>query len=77
MSNHVWPDELMYRVLLDCLLVFGRERVMLASNFPVSQLSLSYADLWLKYRQLADIIDADCLHKLCYANAYHWYGFTF
>lgn len=77
MLNHTWPDKFMYRVLLDCLLVFGRDRVMLASNFPVSQLSLSYSDLWLKYRQLADIIDADCLHRLCYANAYQWYGFTF
>ncbi len=75
MLQRTWSKDVIHKVLLDCLLAFGRKRVMLASNFPVCLLSCQHSQLWHTYMQLASIVDADCLHKITYQNAYDWYQF--
>lgn len=74
MQDRVWKNQYLHQVLLDSLKVFGRSRVMLASNFPLCLFTKSYAELWSTYISLADIIDADCFDKLSYSNAVNWYG---
>jgi predicted TIM-barrel fold metal-dependent hydrolase len=74
MTKREWEVEYLHQILLDCLVVFGRTRVMLASNFPLCLFTKSYADLWRVYTELADIIDADCFAHITYTTAANWYN---
>ncbi|WP_158967951.1 amidohydrolase [Paraglaciecola sp. L3A3] len=73
MFNSSWTIDWLDKILIDCFNTFGSERVMLASNFPVCVLTHSYAELWQIYLRLADKLDANCLQKITYDNAKHWY----
>jgi predicted TIM-barrel fold metal-dependent hydrolase len=74
MTDREWKTQWLHQTLLDCLLVFGPTRVMLASNFPLCLFTKSYADLWSVYAELADIIDADCFENITYNTAANWYN---
>ena len=56
---------------VDC---FGENRVMLASNFPLTLFSTSYQGLWQGYQAL--ISEPALLAKLTFDNAFLWYGFA-
>ena len=62
------------RLTQETLRMFGPERVMFGSNFPVDKLHLTYPDL-LDYviHQVGD--DADILDKVMYENAHRFYRF--
>lgn len=49
MLDRQWAIETVKPYINFVVSQFGLNRVMLASNFPVSELSCSYADLWLSY----------------------------
>jgi len=72
MSNRAWQPEHAAKVIQDCILTFGDTRVMLASNFPLCLLAMSYADLWNTYASLPEI-SAQCFKKITFSNAKNWY----
>ncbi|MFT7412579.1 MAG: L-fuconolactonase [Paraglaciecola sp.] len=72
MSNRAWQPEHAAKVIQDCIVTFGDTRVMLASNFPLCLLSMSYADLWNTYAALPEI-SAQCFEKITFSNAKNWY----
>ncbi|MDG2393555.1 MAG: amidohydrolase family protein [Thalassotalea sp.] len=49
MQNRDWQTSDIKPLLELIITTFGIERVMLASNFPVSNLAMSYKQLWQKY----------------------------
>ena len=55
--------------------LFGQERVMLASNFPLVRLSMSYADYW---SQMIEALQREALpvQRLVFENAKQIYGFN-
>ncbi|REL25985.1 amidohydrolase [Thalassotalea euphylliae] len=69
---------------------FGRHRVMLASNFPLSLFSNSYQALWQGYcdilkqshlsnevpNKVSNNVPSEVVNQLCFENAYTWYGFN-
>ncbi|MCG7535664.1 amidohydrolase family protein [Pseudoalteromonas sp. OOF1S-7] len=57
------------------LALFGRKRVMFASNHPVCLIQHSYEAIWQQYLSLCRE-DAPLWHRLSYANAKDWYGFN-
>ncbi|NCP66167.1 MAG: amidohydrolase [Paraglaciecola sp.] len=72
MVNRQWTAEQLYKVTATCLEIFGERRVMLASNFPVCELSMPYALLWQRYHlTLAQRLA--CLPLMMYDNAKQWY----
>lgn len=69
-----WRPEWAERVIKILVTLFGIERVMLASNFPVSELGIGYGELWQRYSSLPGFTSAE-RQALCFANARRWYGF--
>ncbi|MCF2907679.1 amidohydrolase family protein [Pseudoalteromonas sp. DL2-H2.2] len=70
--DHPLPLQAQLHSLLN---LFGRERVMFASNHPVCLIQHSYEAIWHKYLNLCED-DAPLWHQLSYANAKSWYGFS-
>lgn len=62
------------QVLITCCDTFGENRVMLASNFPLTLFSKNYQQLWSNYTCDLSLTTAT-LHKLCYDNTRNWYLF--
>jgi L-fuconolactonase len=69
-------------VLLHCIDVFGVANVMLASNFPLCQLSLSYENYWQQSFEVLDqlveqrLLDAKHKKALYFDNAFRVYQFS-
>ena len=69
-----FTDDVPEKIITQCLQFFGINRVMLASNFPLSLWSHSYQKTWQINRSLA--FSEHDLSKLCYENAYRYYQFN-
>ncbi len=80
MIDREYSAEHVKTVIAHCIDAFGVDKVMLASNFPLCELSLSYEDYWLQLltiaEQLAEEHSSNPTKKaLCYDNAFRIYGF--
>lgn len=74
MSNRAWQPMHAFTVIQACIATFGDARVMLASNFPLCLLSMSYAKLWNTYADLSGI-SPEYFNKITFSNAAYWYKF--
>jgi L-fuconolactonase len=74
MSNRAWQPEHAANVIQDCIATLGDTRVMLASNFPLCLLSMSYADLWNTYAALPEI-NSTSFERISFSNAQSCYRF--
>mgnify|MGYP000697276842 CR=1 FL=1 len=68
MRDNNWQIEILAPLVSSVITIFGEQRVMLASNFPLCMFSLSYSQLWRHYTQL-DGFSSQTLEALCFANA--------
>ncbi|WP_340678642.1 amidohydrolase family protein [Paraglaciecola sp.] len=75
MTNRQWTRHFMLESMALCLRLFGNDRVMLASNFPLCTFSHSYADLWQIY-QTELVLPASTWRQLSADNASRWYQFN-
>ena len=73
MVNRDYDEKYIERTLQYLLSTFGEDRVMLASNFPLTLFSQPYDSLWQKYRELP--FDHYVLEKLMHGNAIMLYQF--
>lgn len=73
MTDRAYLASWQSKVVSQCVAVFGVERVMLASNFPLSLFHSSYQDTWLA--NLALEFNAAQLQQLCFSNAQGFYQF--
>jgi predicted TIM-barrel fold metal-dependent hydrolase len=83
MTDRAFSFTTKQAVITDCIKCFGTERTMLASNFPLSLWRESYQSSWensivaLKALTLnGKMLDSKTITKLCYDNAYNFYGFS-
>ena len=53
MFNHNWMIEDVRWIIESCIDVFGPERCMFGSNFPVDKLHKTYDDIWQSYEDVA------------------------
>ncbi len=74
MSDRKWTFGWAQQVIDATLLAFGDKRVMLASNFPVSELGSNYQEIWQVYTEKLSQT-AEQIQKLTYGNARDWYRF--
>ncbi|GLQ54277.1 amidohydrolase family protein [Devosia nitrariae] len=59
MFDHDWTLESIRPYVLETLDVFGAERAMFASNFPVDKLFSSYGDLWRAFAAIVADLSGD------------------
>ena len=72
MSNRQWKLKEIEPVIEKVLAVFGENRVMLASNFPLCTWRYSYQNFWENY-SLKLNLELNVNNKLCCENAAFWY----
>ncbi len=73
MFHHDWTPELIRPFVLDTIEIFGVDRCMFASNFPVDKLHADYAAIWSAFDQItADFAPAE-RRALFHDNAARFY----
>lgn len=72
MADRAWQPQFASSIIQDCIISFGENRVMLASNFPLCLFSMPYAQLWNTYAALPNI-SRKTFAKITYSNAKTWY----
>lgn len=70
MQDRQWNKERVRQVMAFVLNVFGSERVMLGSNFPLCLWHSSYKDFW---QTMVSLVAPDTRNQVACNNARHWY----
>lgn len=79
MSNRKYQQQWLNQVLLECITLFGTQRIMLASNFPLCLFSqASYQNYWLMLFNLAVFksLSKEQKKALSHDNAFRLYKFS-
>lgn len=69
MTDHQWTVESIEPYVRTTLELFGTERCMFASNFPVDRLYSTATELYGAYDELTSHLDADARHAVFAGNA--------
>lgn len=74
MLDRGFTAETLQQTVEQLVSLFGQSRVMMASNFPLITLSMSYSDFW---SMVVDVLNETCLpmEKLVDLNAREIYRF--
>ena len=73
MSDHAWSIESIRPWILTAIEMFGPDRVMFATNWPVDRLYSSYNSLLGAYHQLTDTFSDQERAEMFYLNAENYY----
>jgi predicted TIM-barrel fold metal-dependent hydrolase len=69
MFDYRWTVDTIRPFILDAIEIFGVEKSMFASNFPVDKLFSSYKAIWDAYDDITSKFSDDERHKLFSSNA--------
>jgi predicted TIM-barrel fold metal-dependent hydrolase len=69
MFHHDWTAELIRPFVLDTIDIFGTDRCMFASNFPVDRLHADYPDIWQAFDRVTADFGPDERRALFHDNA--------
>jgi len=72
--GRAWTAELNREVVLGAIEVFGVERAMFASNFPVDGLCATFDEIYRGFRDIAGVFSESERKQLFYANASRIYA---
>ena len=73
MFNHDWTDAEILPLILGAIEIFGVNRVMFGSNFPVDSLYNRYAKSWSAYDRITSGFSDSERQRLFYQNAANFY----
>ena len=73
MFHHDWTAELIRPFVLDTIEIFGIERCMFASNFPVDKLHVDYRAIWQAFDQITGEFSEPERRALFHDNAARFY----
>jgi predicted TIM-barrel fold metal-dependent hydrolase len=73
MFHHDWTIELIRPFVLDTIEIFGVERCMFASNFPVDKLHADYRAIWRSFDQITADFAPGERRQLFHDNAERFY----
>lgn len=73
MTDHHWTTDSIRPFVLETIEIFGPDRCLFASNFPVDKLFGSYAAVWAAYDEITRGCTADERAGLFHANAVRVY----
>ena len=68
-----WTAASIRPLVLDTIAIFGIERCLFASNFPVDKLANDYDTIWQAFDQITADFSEDERQKLFHDNAAHFY----
>lgn len=74
MFNRQWHWRAVSPIVEALLELFGPHRIMMASNFPLSNWCYRYRILWQHYEQLLSRYPSAVVSALTAGNAIKWYG---
>lgn len=75
MSHRDYEQAQVKAVINESINLLGIEKVMVASNFPLTLFNCSYQEYWYKMIQLlSQSLPNTSISKLCYENAMTWYN---
>ncbi len=75
-TNHSWTVESNRDIVLRTLNIFGTDRCMFASNFPVDRLCGNLDAILLGFREIVDTLPETTADALFYKNAMRIYRFN-
>jgi predicted TIM-barrel fold metal-dependent hydrolase len=73
MFHHDWTPDVIRPFVLDTIEIFGVERCMFASNFPVDKLQADYRAIWQAFDQITADFTPDERRALFHDNAVRFY----
>jgi predicted TIM-barrel fold metal-dependent hydrolase len=73
MFHHDWTLELIRPFVLDTIEIFGVERCLFASNFPVDKLHADYGAIWQAFDQITADFSEPERRALFHDNAAGFY----
>ena len=73
MFHHGWTPAVIRPFVLDTIEIFGPERCMFASNFPVDRLQSSYDALWSAFDRITADFSEPERRALFHDNAIRYY----
>jgi predicted TIM-barrel fold metal-dependent hydrolase len=73
MLDHRWTIESIRPFVLDTIAIFGPDRSMFASNFPVDRLFSTYDAIWDAFDALTEDLSEDERNRLFVGNAERFY----
>jgi predicted TIM-barrel fold metal-dependent hydrolase len=73
LKDQAWDYESNRRVVLDALAIFGVERAMFATNFPVAGLRIGYPELVAAMRRMLADLSPDQRDRFFWWNAKNFY----
>lgn len=74
MFNPLWRPQDLQPIVLDTIDIFGTQRVMFGSNFPVDKLYRSYDQLWSAYTEITQGFTKQEQEQLFLHNAANFYS---
>lgn len=69
MVDHRWTVDSFRPIVEEIIEIFGAERAMFASNFPVDRLYSSYAAVWHAFREITAALSVEARQALFAGNA--------
>ena len=73
MFDHSWTTDSIRPIVESCIEIFGVNRAMFGSNFPVDKLHASYARVWEAFEAISDGLPAEDQRQLFSATARRFY----
>ena len=73
MTDNRWTAESIRPFILDIIAIFGVDRCMFASNFPVEKVVGAYSDWYTAFKQIVANLPVEQQKKLFYDNAIKYY----
>jgi predicted TIM-barrel fold metal-dependent hydrolase len=73
MFDHNWTTDSIRPIVEACIDIFGADRAMFGSNFPVDKLHASYARVWSAFEEIASSLDQAARDKLFFGTAQEFY----
>jgi predicted TIM-barrel fold metal-dependent hydrolase len=73
MFDHHWTEDSIRPLVESCIEIFGVERCMFGSNFPVDSLHADYTRIWRAFESIASQLSENHRQKLFVGNAAEFY----
>ncbi len=73
MAHRGWTIDSIRPLVEETIAIFGADRCMFASNFPVDSITSSYAQIWHAYDEITSRLPAPGRQKLFHDNAVKYY----
>ena len=74
MFNHDWDVDSIRPIVESCIEIFGADRTMFGSNFPVDKLHAGYTKIWRAYEEITSELSDEEQQQLFGGTARRFYG---